>query len=115
MKFQQEYTFNHYNYPEEILNYIPALVPSYIKGKYFRELGKKALLKEFCKNLEIKLLQCFIGSHFWKIYWKKFAGKKYFLVKFHSVISNNIKITPHHRCLLNYILFLENSKLYMET
>ena len=32
MKFQQEDTFKHCNYPEEMLNYIHALVPNDIKG-----------------------------------------------------------------------------------
>ena len=35
----------------------------------------KVLLKEFCEALQTKLLYCFIGSRFWKIYWKKFQQK----------------------------------------
>ena len=33
MKFQQENDFKHYNYPEEMLNYIRTLVQNDIKGK----------------------------------------------------------------------------------
>ena len=38
----------------------------------------------------------------------------YILAKLHSVISNSIKLAPHHRCFLTYILFLENAKIYVE-
>ena len=33
MKLQQENIFKHYNYLEEVLNYICALVPNNIKGE----------------------------------------------------------------------------------
>ena len=33
MKFQQEDAFKHYNYPEEMLNYIRTLVSNNIKGE----------------------------------------------------------------------------------
>ena len=76
----------------------------------------KVLRKEFCEALQTKLLYCFIGSRFWKIFdfslLEKVSAKVSFLVKLHSVISNNIKIEPHHRCCLSYILFLEKSKIY---
>ena len=92
-----------------MLNYIRAVVPNDVKGEIL-----EGLLKELCEALQIKLLLCFIGSRFSKIYWKNFAAKIYFLVKLHSVFSSNIKMTIHHRCFLNYILFLENSKIYVE-
>ena len=79
MKFQQKYFLKHCNYPEEMLNYIRALVPNDIKGETLEDLYK-VLLKELCEAVQIKLLQCFIGSRFWKIYWKKFAAKISFIV-----------------------------------
>ena len=74
IKFQQGDDFNHYNYPEEMLNYIRTLVQNDIKGKIVENLYKVSL-KEFCEVLQIKLLKCFTGSCFWKIYWEKFAAK----------------------------------------
>ena len=47
---------------------------------------------------------------------RRFIAKslqQFFLVKLHSVINNNIKITLHYRYFLNYILFLENFKIYV--
>ena len=113
MKFQQEDNFKHYNYREEMLIYIRALVPNDIKDEILED-SYKVLLKEICEALQIKLLSCFIGSRFWKIYWKKFPSKISFLVNLNSVINNNIKIVPHHRCFLNNILLLENFKIYAE-
>ena len=55
MKFQQEDTFKRYNYMEEMLNYICALVPNDIKGEILEDLYK-VLLKELCEALQIKLL-----------------------------------------------------------
>ena len=37
-KIQQEVTFKHYSYLEEVLNYIRALVPNDVKGENFRGL-----------------------------------------------------------------------------
>ena len=91
MKFQQEDSFKHNNCLEEILHYICKLVPNNIMGDILED-SYKVLLKEFCEAMQIKLLQYFIGSHFLKTYWKKFAAKVSFLVKLHSVISNKIKI-----------------------
>ena len=33
LKIQEEVTFKHYNYLEEVLNYIRALLPKNVKGK----------------------------------------------------------------------------------
>ena len=55
IKFQQEDTFKHYSFPEEMPNYIRALVPNDIKGKSLED-SHKVLLKEFCGSLQIKLL-----------------------------------------------------------
>ena len=86
-----------------MLNYIRALVKD-IKGEILKD-SYKVSLKESCEALQIKLLQCFIGSHFWKIYWKKFAAKITLLVKLRSAISNKIKTEPRHRCFpdLSYL------------
>ena len=46
MKFQQDDTFKNYNYPEEMLNYICALVPN--------EDSYKVSLKDFCEAFQIK-------------------------------------------------------------
>ena len=96
-----------------MVNYIGALVPNNINGKILKDLFE-VVLKQFCEALQIKLLKCFTGSCFWKIYQKKFAAKISFLVNLYSVSSNNIKIAPHHRCFLNYIVFVEISKIYAE-
>ena len=55
MKFQQEDTFKHYSYLEEVLNYIRALVPNDIKGEILKD-SYKVLLKKCCEALQIKLL-----------------------------------------------------------
>ena len=81
MEFQQDYTFKHYDYREEVLNYICALVPNNIKG-------------EISENLYKVLLKDLWG----KIYRKKSAAKISYSVKLHSAISNNAKNTPHHKC-----------------
>ena len=47
MKFQED-TFKHYNYREEMLNYIRALVPNDINGEILEDLYR-VLLKEFCE------------------------------------------------------------------
>ena len=52
---QQEDAFKHYNYPEEVLNYIHALVPNDVKGEILED-WYKVLLKELCEALQIKLL-----------------------------------------------------------
>ena len=54
MKFQQEDTLKHCNYPEEILNYIHALAPSDIKGEILED-SYKVSLKKFCEDLQIIL------------------------------------------------------------
>ena len=77
MKIQQKVTFKHYNYPEEVLNYIHALVPSDVKREILEDWYKVSL-KEVCEALQNKLLWCFIGSQFWKIYWKNFVAKIHF-------------------------------------
>ena len=85
MKFQQEDIFNHYNYQEEILIYILALVVNDIKDEIL-----EGSLKEFCEALQINwqsLLEDLL---------EKVAAKISFLVNLHSVISNNIKIATHH-------------------
>ena len=63
-----------------MLNYIRPLVPKVIKGKIL-EYSYKVSLNEFCGILQIKFLQCFIGSRFWETYWKNFATKVSFIVK----------------------------------
>ena len=55
MKFQQKDFLKHCNYPEEMLNYIRALVPNDIKGETLEDLYK-VLLKELCEAVQIKLL-----------------------------------------------------------
>ena len=49
MKFYQDNNFKHYIYPEEMLNYIRALVPNAIKDEILHDLYKVSL-KEFCKS-----------------------------------------------------------------
>ena len=73
-KIQPEVTFKHYNYLEEVLNYILALVLNYLKGEFLKDWHKVSL-KKVCEVLQNKLLLCFIGSQIWKIYSKKFAVK----------------------------------------
>ena len=73
-RFRQDITFKHYNYPKEVLNYIHALLPNNVKGEVL-ENWYKVSLKQFCEALQNKFLQCFIGSQFWEIHWKKFAAK----------------------------------------
>ena len=46
MKFQREDTLKQYNYPEDVLNYICALVPNNIKGDILEDLYK-VLQKKF--------------------------------------------------------------------
>ena len=43
-KFQQEGTFKHYSYPEEMLDYMDAVVPNNIKGEILED-SYKVLLK----------------------------------------------------------------------
>ena len=57
-----------------MLNYVRALVLNDVKGEILEDWYQVSL-KEFCKALQNKLLQCFIGCQFWKIYWKRFAAK----------------------------------------
>ena len=38
MKIQQEVTFKHYNYLEEVLNYIRTQVPNDVKGEILENL-----------------------------------------------------------------------------
>ena len=73
-KIQPEVTFKHYNYLEEVLNNIRALVPNNVKGEFLKDWYKVSL-KKVCEVLQNKLLLCFIGSQFWKIYSKKFTTK----------------------------------------
>ena len=54
-KIQQKNTFEHYNYPEEVLNYIRALVPNDVKGEILQDWYKSSL-KEFCEALQNTLL-----------------------------------------------------------
>ena len=54
-KTQQEDTFKHYNYLEEVLNYISALVPNEVKGEILEDWYKVSL-KELCEALQNKLL-----------------------------------------------------------
>ena len=108
-------SLKHYDYLEEVLNYIRALVTG---TKRYRGLNFRGFLKvsvkEFCKALQIELLQCLSGGRFWKIY-RKPLQQRSFLVKINSAISSNIKNAPHHRCFLKlYVLFPENSKMYAE-
>ena len=54
-KTQQKDTFKRYNYLEEVLNYISALVPNDVKGEILEDWYKVSL-KELCKALQNKLL-----------------------------------------------------------
>ena len=54
-KIQQEGTFKHYNYPEEVLKYIHALVPNGAKGEILEDWFKVSL-KDFFKPLQDNLL-----------------------------------------------------------
>ena len=45
---------------------------------------------------------------------RKFTAKISFLVELYSEISNNIKAHPIIDIFQNYILFLENCKIYVE-
>ena len=62
-KIQQEITFKHYSYLEEVLTNIRALVLNFVKGEIL-ENWCKVSLKDVCEALQNKLLQCFIGSQF---------------------------------------------------
>ena len=55
MKIQQEVTFKHYNYLEEVENYIFALLPNDVKVEIL-DYWFKILLKEFCEVLQNKLM-----------------------------------------------------------
>ena len=76
-EIQQEVTFKHYYYLEEVLNCIRALVPNDVKGEILEDWYKVSL-KEVSEAFQKKLLQCFIGSQFWKVYWKKVLLNIYF-------------------------------------
>ena len=54
IKFQQEDTFKHCNYPEEVLNYIRAVVPNETNDEILEDSYKDSL--EFWEALLIKLL-----------------------------------------------------------
>ena len=54
-KIQQGVTFKHYNYQEEVLNYIRALVPNDVTGEILEDWYKVSL-KEVCEGLHNKLL-----------------------------------------------------------
>ena len=54
-KIQQGVTFKYYNYLEEVLNYIRALVPNNVKGEILEDWYKVSL-KEVCEALQNKLL-----------------------------------------------------------
>ena len=54
-KIQQEHDFKHYNYPEEVLNYIRAQVPKNRNGEILEDWYKISLT-EFCEVLQNKLL-----------------------------------------------------------
>ena len=53
-KIQQEDTFKHYNYPEEVLNYIRVLVPNDAKVEILEDWYKVSL-KELGEVLQNKL------------------------------------------------------------
>ena len=69
----RKYTFKHYKYSRNAKLHRCNDTKRH-KGEIFEDLYKISL-KEFCEALQIKLLQCFTGSRFWKIYWKKFQQK----------------------------------------
>ena len=52
MKIQQKECLKHYCYPEEVLNYILAMVPNDIKDDILED-WYKVLLKEFCEPLQM--------------------------------------------------------------
>ena len=54
-KIQQGVTFKHYNYQEEVLNYIGALVPNEVTGEILEDWYKVSL-KQVCEGLHNKLL-----------------------------------------------------------
>ena len=54
MKFHQD-TFKHYNYLEEMLNYIRAMVTKDIMGEILED-SYEVSLKEFCETLQMKSL-----------------------------------------------------------
>ena len=67
MKVQEEDTFKHYNYSEEILNYIRALVPNDMKSEILEDLYKVSP-KEFCEALQITFCNVSLVVAFWKIF-----------------------------------------------
>ena len=93
-----------------MLNYICAPVPNDIKDDIL-EVRIKFRWKNSVKLC--KLIYCNVSLlvAFGRFTGKSLQQKKKILVNLHSVISNNIKTELHHRCFLNYIVFLENSKL----
>ena len=90
MKIQREDTFRHYSYPEEILNYIRALVPNKIKGEILED-SCKVSLKEFCEVLQIIM---FHWQSLLEELLEKVCGKICFLVKLHSVITSTLILHP---------------------
>ena len=83
-KTHEEDTFKHFNYPEEVLNHTCALVSNDVKGEILEDWYKVSL-REWCEALQNKLLLCFIGSQFWKIYWKRLQQYT------HPIIDENSK------------------------
>ena len=53
MKIQQEVTFKHYNYLEEVLNYIRTQVPNDVKGEILENLCNVLPCQISCCNVSL--------------------------------------------------------------
>ena len=53
MNIQQEVTFKHYNYLEEVLNYIRTLVPKDVKGEILEDLYNVLPCQASCCNVSL--------------------------------------------------------------
>ena len=60
MKLQQKDTFKHYDYPEEVLNYIRVLVLKAIKGEISEDSEKLSLIVIFGRFIGKSLQQIFL-------------------------------------------------------
>ena len=94
-KIQQEVTFKHYKCHGKVLNYIRALVPNDVKGEIL-ENWCNICWERFGRPWKISSCKVSLVINFGRFVGKSFQWK-FFLVKLHSAISNNIKNVPHHR------------------
>ena len=66
MKFQQQDSLKHYNYLEEVVSYILALVPNDINGEIL-QTSYKVSLKGFWEALQISLREKYQNTEFFLV------------------------------------------------